>query len=77
MFDYMREKKNEQYPNKNEYLTEEFEVVSILDGKLILMDKDGNNVRVRYSFPNLYNIGEKIYKENGTFLWKSVEQKED
>jgi hypothetical protein len=54
---------------KKELPSEEFEVVLIGKNFLILKNKEGNNSRVKYSFPNLYTIGEKIYKENGIFLW--------
>ncbi len=60
---------NYQEPKKKVELKETFEVVLVGKNFLILKNEDGNNLRLKHSFSNLYSIGEKIYKENGKFLW--------
>lgn len=60
---------NYQFPIRK-FERETFKVILIKKNFLILSDKDGNYTRIFNSFSNLYSIGEKIYKENGIFLWK-------
>lgn len=63
--------KNFQYPKYKKIDKKEYEVVLVGKGFLILKNEDGNNEKVSHSFSNLYVVKEKIYKENGIFLWKA------
>ena len=62
---------NYQYPESNN-IVEEFEIVRIEEKTIILRDNCGNNVRIKdHPLFGKASIGEKIYKENGVFLWKT------
>jgi hypothetical protein len=64
---------NYQYPKKEvikEIKKEKFEVVLIGKNFLILNNSEGNNIRVICPDTSKFSVNEKIYKENGIFLWE-------
>ena len=61
---------NYQYPKKYNIKKEEYKVILVGKNFLVLENKEGNNIRVKNPSSNLYPTGEKIYKENGNFLWE-------
>lgn len=61
---------NYQYPKKYNIKKEEYKVILVGKNFLVLENKEGNNIRVKNPSSNLYSTGEKIYKENGNFLWE-------
>ena len=61
---------NYQFPDEMPHVIEEFEIVLTGKGFLILKNRDGYNIKVRCPDSKPYSIKEKIYKEEGQFLWK-------
>ncbi len=53
-----------------QYKKEEFKIIIVGKNFLVIEGEDKNNLRVHCPFPNEYSIGEKIYKENGKFIWE-------
>lgn len=63
---------NYQFPNEDK---EEFEVVLVGVSFLVLKNKDANNLMIETSYSRLYKTGDKIYKENGEYIWRTTQTK--